>query len=153
MKLTIMCLLVCKRWLGQFMADRRGIAAVEFGLIASVLCVAGVGMADIGMAISQRAAMDQAIRAGAQAAMARYDDDNDIRTVVLDAAGSAAGNMTASVQRFCRCPGAITTVSCSTLCTGDIAPSIFVKIAATYQHDAMLLPDRTLQASTEIQLR
>lgn len=148
-----MWVLTWKRRLTRLAADCRGVAAVEFGLIASVLAVGGVGMADIGMAISQRLAMDQAIRAGAQAAMARYDDNNDIRTVVLDAAGSAAANMTVGVQRFCRCPGALATVSCTTLCTGDIAPSIFVKIDATYQHEAMLLPDRSLQASTEIQVR
>jgi pilus assembly protein CpaE len=140
--------------LNCFAVDTGGIAAVEFGLLASVLAFAAVGMADIGMAISQRVAMDQAVRAGAQAAMARTADNNAIRTIVLDAAGTRnVGGMSVAVQRFCRCPGQENTASCSTLCTGDEAPSIFVSIGTTYQHQAMLLPDQTLQSAAEVQVR
>jgi Flp pilus assembly protein TadG len=54
---------------GTTRTDQRGVAALEFALIASALLILLLGGYDIGNAIQQRMLLQQALRAGGQYAM------------------------------------------------------------------------------------
>jgi hypothetical protein len=58
-------------------SDRRGVAAVEFAIIASFLLLLVLGLYDIGNAIHQRMLLQQALRAGGQYAILYPDQTGD----------------------------------------------------------------------------
>ena len=49
----------------QLVRDRRGVAAVEFALVAPVLIVIAAGLTDMGRAVVQSAALEKGLRVGA----------------------------------------------------------------------------------------
>jgi Flp pilus assembly protein TadG len=71
-----MALLICIVWLaGGISRDRRGVAALEFALVATVMLILLLGGYDVANVIQIRLQLQQALRVGGQYAMAYPTQD------------------------------------------------------------------------------
>lgn len=144
--------------------NEEGASAVEFALFAPVLAFALVAMADVGLALNERASMDHILRAGSQAAMADPGEVK-VREVIettLAEAGAPTGLSVDLVKRYCACPedadvAPLSAPDCSTLCTDSAPPFVFYQMDASKTYDAMsvpdILPDFRLGSSAKVQVR
>lgn len=132
-----------------------GSATVEFAIIAPVLILATLSMADIGLAIHESFEIDQAVRNGAQVALG--DPGKAEVEAVLAAVDRASGNPSDtewSVDRFCACPESPDTpTGCPTTCNGARPTSIFYDIRGVRSFPGILLPSRDLTRSAAVQVR
>lgn len=148
-----------------------GISAVEFTLLAPVLVVGAFSTADAGMAIYEKMMIGQALRAGAQLAMAGAEKD-DVLDVLRQVAsenftlagsaeaapgGAASGGMAAeskslavSVSRYCACPGTtFVQVGCGGICDTGL-PARFYRLTATKTFDGVILPAFSLDGTIDV---
>ncbi|MFZ5618542.1 MAG: TadE/TadG family type IV pilus assembly protein [Pseudomonadota bacterium] len=141
-----------------------GSAAVEFAIGAPVLLVGLIIVTDIGLAISDRMNLDQSVRAGAEFAMNSVEDETTLEDMVKSAATGAYGAAlndvnssdipTVDVTRTCECPDAPgVSSSCTTLCTGDVPPSIYYDFLASKNYQGIFIPDFTLETEMTVQVR
>lgn len=136
----------------RFMADQRGVSAIEFSLFAAILLPVLLVGADVGFAIHQRMIMDGILRIGAQEAMRFQPDvapdergDSIAQALRLAAGSNATGgmeNLTVAVSGpLCYCPetpGA--EVSCDTPCAGG-APHRFFQLDAAMPYRSRFVGD------------
>lgn len=148
----------------KFARDKRGSSAIEFAVGAPVLLIGLIIVTDIGLAISNRMHLDQSVRAGAEFAMNNVEDETTLEDMVKSAATGAYGDQlndvdsseipTVDVTKVCECPDASgVAVSCTTLCTGDLPPSIFYDFAASKDYQGIFIPDITMQTEMKVQVR
>ena len=145
-------------------ASESGVSAVEFALIAPVLALSLVGMADVGLALYERMAIDHVLRAGAQAAMSD-PGEAQVRNVLqstLGQAGAPSGVVFDLVKRYCACPddadvAPTAAPACTITCPGSVRPFVFYKVQASKPYDAMSLPeflaDFRLSSSFQVQVQ
>jgi len=114
-----------------FRRDRRGVAALEFALIAPVMIILLAGTANIGLAVDHAINLSNAARAGAQYVIAVPSDTAGARAAaqaVLPGATVTVGAM------VCTCPvtGSSSggpTVACNvTTCTTGLTRSVTVTV-------------------------
>ena len=136
--------------IGTFARNESGNSALEFGLTAPLLIFALVMMLDIGIAVETRMEMDRNVRAGVQAAMSQINDPNAIRNLVLASTGGSE-NVSVNVNKTCSCGS--TATSCTTWCSAQEPPSVFVNISAIQTYSGLLLTTFQLESQTHVQLR
>jgi Flp pilus assembly protein TadG len=115
--------------------DTRGVAAIEFALIASMLSMVLVGMVDLGLGIIRTMQVQYAAQAGAQYAMLHGFDQNAISGAVLSASSSSNISVAPPPSQFCGCPSgdSIEQVSCSASCSSGTAGTyVRVSTQSTY---------------------
>ncbi|WP_428651631.1 TadE/TadG family type IV pilus assembly protein [Roseibium sp.] len=134
----------------KFWRDERGVAAVEMALISPVLILGLLLMLDIGVAVKERLDLDHSTRTGAQAVMANVNDTTEIRNLVVATTEGDPG-VSVSVEKVCSC--GTTAVSCTSWCTADTPPSVFMNISATKLHVGFLLPQFNVESQTNVQIR
>ena len=148
---------------GKFRRDDKGVAAMEFGLVAPILFFGLLSAVDLGMAINERMEVNHVMRAGAQAAI----NSSDEATVLAIMAATAGQNMTPSidgngaaddlsltVNQFCACPGATeTAVACTTICTGDVPTYIYYQIDGSKTYTGMFIPNISYASTMRVQTR
>lgn len=141
--------------LRDFLRNDSGVAAVEFALIAPILIGAVLSMADIGLAIHERAEMDQALRNGAERAI--YDPgvlEVEAVLAAVDESGAGRDDTVFSVNRFCACPESSgTATSCFTSCSNDRPTSIYYELRGSRNFKGFLFPAQTLQRTNNVQIR
>ncbi len=153
--------------------DDEGSSAVEFGMIAPILFFGVLMTVDLGMALGERMELDHIVRAGAESAMVRYDEDDVLKVMKStteknfsvaseqDGGGSEGtyqGGMsypvTLSVNRYCACADAPTVeVSCANICTGDLPPNVYFDVGAAKTYAGMIVPNLHFDAGMRVQLR
>ncbi|WP_027998857.1 AAA family ATPase [Sinorhizobium arboris] len=150
---------------GELKASEAGASAAEFALIAPVLALALVAMADVGLALYERMTIDHALRAGAQAAMADPGPTQVQKVMQSTLAKSAllANATVSAVKRYCACPenpdiDPDAAPQCGTsLCANAAAPFIYYRLAATKDYQPMslpqVLPAFRLNSSMQVQIR
>ena len=145
-----------------------GASSVEFALLAPVLCFALLGAVDLGTAISERIAMSQILRSGAQVAMEDPGED-DVQQLMRSAASAnfetpaeegetdqsvVSDPLEIEVDRFCACPDAPeTAVTCSTICTGTVPTFIYYNMSAAKDFSGVILRGMSLNAAAQVQVR
>lgn len=100
--------------IGKLARDQRGVAAIEFGVVSSVLILLMVMATDLGLAMQHRSQLEAAVRAGLQKALdnsASLDDVENAALASSDLPSSPAPTATAEQQ--CLCPDG-SEVSCTT---------------------------------------
>lgn len=115
--------------------DTRGVAAIEFALIASILSMVLICMVDLGLGIIRNMQVQNAAQAGAQYAMLHGFDQNAISGAVLSASDSSAISASPLPSQFCGCSSAnsITQVTCGSSCSGGSAGTyVTVSAQSTY---------------------
>ncbi|HEX2134506.1 MAG TPA: TadE family protein [Microvirga sp.] len=150
-------------WAGRSARDQDGVSAVEFALVAPILAFSLVAAIDVGLAEYERMAIDHALRAAAQSAMADQGPDAVLRALqttasknftLSDGTTSNPDALKVSVKRFCACPEATgTEVSCSTVCAGPTSTFIYYRLTGTKFHKAAMLPPIELSPSVQVQVR
>jgi pilus assembly protein CpaE len=139
-----------------------GAVAIEFGLLGAVLLLSLVAMADLGLALSERMALEHTLRSGAQQAMADLGETNVLATInvaaeeqsftICSGASPANGSFCPEVEVSCFCPN-----GSATSCTNPVAcPVTFQKtytISATKKRDNMIFPDFNFNVSLKVQSR
>lgn len=94
--------------------DRRGVSAVEFAIVASIMVVILLGAYDFGNAAQQQIQLQEAVRSGGAYAISRPTDVTGIQSAV-------AGALPAGWQLTN--PGGVAAVSCSCMDPGSGALS------------------------------
>lgn len=132
-----------------------GSATVEFAIIAPVLVFAVLATADVGFAIHESFEMDQALRNGAQVALADPGEAQvEAVLTAVDDTGGGRFSTTWAVSRYCACPESPgTSTGCSTTCIGARPTAIFYSIAGKRTYSGIFLPIGDLTRSAAVQVR
>jgi len=147
----------------KFRRDDKGVAAMEFGLVAPILFFGLLSTVDLGMAINERMEVNHVLRAGAEAAINKSDE----ATVLAIMAATASQNMTPSidgqggagdlnltVDQYCACPDATeVAVTCSTICTGNVPTYVYYQIDGSKTYTGMFIPNISFAPSMRVQIR
>ena len=143
---------------------RHGVSAVEFALVAPVLGFSLIATIDLGRGLTERMAIDHALRAGAQSAF----NDPGAPTVLEVVRSAAAMNFTldngmpvagtdplsVATIRFCACPENVGfAVACSTVCNGAKPTFIYYRMSAQKTYRGRLIPTMTFNRSAQVQIR
>lgn len=139
-----------KKTLLKIIRDERGVAGIEMALVTPFLVLGLLLMVDVGIAIGERLDLDHSTRTGAQAVMANLNDTMQISSLML-ASTRAPEDVTVSVEKTCACGG--TTVECTSWCSAEEPPSVFMNISAARLHDGFLLPPFNVESRTHVQIR
>lgn len=115
--------------LRTFAFDTRGVSAVEFGLIAPVLAVLVVGVAELGHVTYQRTDMHSAIRSGSQYVLNGGRDLDVARDIVERSWSSMPDDGLVETSRFCLCGASAH--ACNTPCSDNSVPEAFIQLRAT----------------------
>lgn len=110
-------------------ADRRGVAAVEFALIAPVLCLLVAGLIDGSRLIVQTMQVKAAAQAGADYARKNGWDAAGISNAVTSATSIAVTASPAPVQAA-DCVSGMTIAPGGPTCAGGGTPGNFITVAA-----------------------
>ena len=160
-----------RRLAAALLSDDSGASAIEFGILAPVLVFTLLTTVDIGLAVHERMQIDNALRAGAEAAMSDLGASKVrevVETVAEDhftLAGSDGDEgdfeisgttpLSVQVERFCACPEAkAAKVNCSApICEGPSKPYVYYRLSADKAYDAVLLPKLPLDSAVQVQVR
>jgi len=142
--------------LTSWAGDRRGIAAVEFALVAPVLLLLLGGVTDFGLVMVGKSQLANGLAQGVQYALLQGPGVAAASVNAMVQAGAARAGMATTVTvtvtgPACYCvsgtPAALVTstpaLSASYACTGTcsspaMAPGVFVTIAASYKYQALM---------------
>lgn len=141
-----------------------GVSAVEFALLAPMLVFALLATVDVGLALTERMAIDHVLRSGAQSATVAANVSTIDQVLRITAANNftvaepgAAGDDTSlalAVERICSCAGQPgTAVDCSTTCSGEAPTQIFYTLAGEKTYSGIVLPQFRLSPSVQVQVR
>lgn len=147
------------RSLSRLRRDERGLAAIEFSVIAPVLALGALAAVDFGFAAMERLRIDSTLRAAAQAAMA----DPGVPTVsnVMLAAASASRPITRSATsfttpvRYCACPeNPSAAVVCTSTCGGSSYTYIYYQLEGSSTYTGLYWPRPiNIRSTTVVQVR
>jgi len=151
--------------LGKFIADRRGLAAVEAALFIPIFLFATLAVFDLGRAGASKMELDQALRAGAQVSMINITDESEVLAATLAALDEAASGSyledglcapdatCLDVSFQCECtPGVEAT--CASICGGSgDPPPAYLTIQAARRQEGILFPDHSVDSSILVQTR
>lgn len=138
------------RWLSRFRTDQRGVAALEFALIAPLLATLLLVGADTWLTVSQNEDMRTALQSGARYYETGGSDDPTAQLVVQHAWPSMPADGSTSVARSCTC--GTSPADCATLCPGSNPPSVFLTLT-TQGTFTGLMHSRVLSQSDAVRVR
>ena len=147
----------------KFRRDDKGVAAIEFGLVAPILFFGLLSAVDLGLAINERMEVNHVLRAGAEAAINKSDEDVVLAimattgglnmSVSINGQG-AAGDLSLTVNQYCACPDATEVeVICSTICTGDVPTYVYYQLNGSKTYTGMIIPNISFAPSMRVQIR
>lgn len=146
-----------RRWLARIGQDRRGVAAVEFALMAAALMVLTIGLVDYGSAMTRAVDLREAARAGAQYAVRNWTATGTVSAIAKAATKQDPNSLTVATIDFCECSDG-TSVACTATCSGGAAAGHYVRVtvsqpSATFiSYPEFVLP-ATLSASSTLRIR
>jgi Flp pilus assembly protein TadG len=125
----MVCLRVVR--LPRRLRDRRGVAAVEFALLAPILITLLASVVDLGLAIERSIRLETSAQAGAQYIL-RFPNDTDGAATAAEAAAGSGATATATPLP-CQCPAADGTNGAEVACNGTCATGMarYVRVSVT----------------------
>lgn len=155
---------IVSRFALRFASCQAGVAALEFALIAPMLILGLIAMADIGLATNERMVIDQTLRTGAQSALLDQGPDKLYAALTATAAsnfpllirGTVGTTTTLAIDasRFCACPqNTALPVLCSITCASNRPTQVYYLLTASKFYKGMLLPTLTISARLMVQSR
>lgn len=111
-----------------FASHRGGASAVEFGLIAPVLALMLVGIAEVGQIAYQRTDMHAALRSGGQYVLNGGRDLAVAREIVVRSWTAMPEDAVVEATRFCVCGE--TPHACNSPCNGGDVPEAYISLRA-----------------------
>jgi Flp pilus assembly protein TadG len=148
------------RRLSRLFFDQKGTAAIEFGIIASLLCFMFIGLIDFGTGFWQKMQVGNAARAGGEYAIANGWNQSSISTAVTSATSLSSITATPAPTQTCGCPDAssgITAATCGSNCTGGGTAGTYVTVGAQASYSSIftypgIANPQTLSASTIVRI-
>ena len=152
---------------GKFRRDDKGVAAMEFGLVAPILFFGLLSTVDLGLAVNERMEVNHVLRAGAEAAINKSDEDT-VYAVMANTAGQnmevaeyhyghyhgEPGDLRLAVNQYCACPDATeVAVTCTTICTGNVPTYVYYQIDGSKTYTGMFIPNISFTPSMRVQIR
>jgi pilus assembly protein CpaE len=147
----------------KFRRDEKGIAALEFGLVAPILFFGLLSAIDIGLAVNERMEVNHVLRVGAEAAINKSDEDVVLAIMAATASQNmtastngqgAAGDLSLTVNQYCACPDATeVAVTCSTICPGDVPTYVYYQLNGSKTYTGMFIPNISFAPSMRVQIR
>jgi Flp pilus assembly protein TadG len=112
--------------------DTSGAAAVELSIIAPLLTLMVISVADIGMGVYRKMQVEDAAQAGISYAISHGFDVNAISTAVTSATNSSAISAYPAPVKFCGCATAsgVSTASCGSTCPGGALAGTYATVSA-----------------------
>jgi Flp pilus assembly protein TadG len=116
----------------------RGVAAIEFSIVAPLLVLMLVGTIDAGTAIYRKMQVQNAVHAGAQYAMFNGFNASGITTAITSASNGSI-NSSPAPQQFCGCPSmaGVAMIDCSSICPDGSNPGSYVTISAQVNYSTL----------------
>jgi Flp pilus assembly protein TadG len=118
---------------------RRGVAAVEFAMIAPILIMLFGGAVDLGRGIERGIRLETAARAGAQYAILKPNDQTGILNAVVTSLTGVSGASVTVLQIVCNCPdangapaGSTSASECSNTCATGLARYRTITVSAPF---------------------
>lgn len=132
------------RKLTQFWRDQRGAAILEMAFVAPIIG----GMAAVSFAAWDVASRQQDMRAalevGAEYYMNGGSSDEVAKTAAAGSWRNAPEDALVASERVCRCGTTVTI--CTSMCTGDVPPSVYVHLTASgTSPEAMFTPHQSAE--------
>ena len=122
----------------RFQRDERGGIVVEFAIGVPVLLLLLSGAIDLGLALDQSSALQNAARAGAQYAMRFPADSTGITVAVQKSVTFDAATLTVTSNSFCECPQGGTANSCLKSDCGGQTPNTYVSVKVSMPYSSPL---------------
>ncbi len=150
---------------GHALRSDSGAAAIEFALIAPVLLILFVGMANLGVRAIEEARLNQVTRETAEAALFTQSLavlDTTLQSAITDLGDPLSGDSYAgTVRLLCLCPGQAEIENCTTsqavLCTSTGLPWEVVIEVTVQMNYTPLLPgfgtEGVLDSTLRVQVR
>ena len=138
------------RRLRAFASDRDGLAAMEFAFIAPIVAVMLVVGVDGWLRETHMSQMRTATQTGVRYYQTGGSDDTIAQTVSAAAWSGKPANGALNVVRSCVCGS--TAVACTTVCTGNNLPSVFLTLTASGTYSG-LMQSHALSQSDVIRVR
>jgi TadE-like protein len=147
-------------FLGTSTEANRGVAGVEFAIIAPTLILMLVGTADIGLGIYRKMQVQNAAQFGTQYAVVHGYDSTTIANAVMNATSFPGLIVTPAPYQFCGCAttSGIESEDCSSPCPDGSSPGVYTSVSTQGTYTTMLpyprIPNSytfTTQATVRIQ--
>lgn len=114
--------------------DESGVAAIEFGVVATVIILMMVMATDLGLAMQHRSQMEGAVRAGLQKALDDSASLDDVESMALTSSDLQDDpEPTASAELQCRCPDG-TEIDCASGSCGAVKKQEYVELTLSQDH-------------------
>ena len=114
--------------LRAFARHRGGASAVEFGLIAPILALMLVGIAEVGQVVYQRTDMHAALRSGGQCVLNGGRDVAVAREIVMRSWTAMPEDGAVEASRFCLCGNVAH--ACNAPCSSGSVPEVYISLRA-----------------------
>jgi Flp pilus assembly protein TadG len=124
--------------LGRLSNDARGVTVVEFAIIAPLMVLFCVGIADLGMGIYTETQVNNAAQYGTEYALLNGFDANAISTAVKNS--SSLSNLSVSPTQTCGCPSSMGMVntSCNATCSDGSKAGSFALVSVTNRYTTLI---------------
>ena len=124
--------------LSQLWKDTTGVTAVEFAIIAPVMVLMFICMADLGIGVYTDMQVNNAAQYGTEYALAKGYDSTAISSAVRSSTSLSSANV--SPTQFCGCPSGsgIVSNSCNATCSDGSKSGTFVQVAVSDTYVTML---------------
>lgn len=118
--------------------DRSGVTAVEFAIIAPVMVLIFICMADLGIGVYTDMQVNNAAQYGTEYALTKGYDSTAISSAVKNS--TSLSSATVSPTEFCGCPSSsgVVSNSCSATCSDGGKAGTFVQVAVSNTYTTML---------------
>ena len=146
----------------RFTRSTSGATAVEVALVAPVLMMLALGMADFSMWMWNKMRVQNAARAGAEHAAAKgFFDSAQVSTAITSATGMAGVSATPAPTETCGCPSVslgVITATCGSTCASGQKAGTYVTAHAQASYSMVFpwpgLPNPvTLNASAKVRIK
>lgn len=129
-----------RRFIGPGADGVRGAAAVEFAIIAPALVLMMIPTVDFSLGIHRRMQVQNAAQAGLQYAALHGFNASAITSAVTSATSFSGISASPAPSQFCGCASstAITTIACSSTCSGGLTPGSYVTVSAQATYNTLL---------------
>ena len=120
--------------------ESKGVAALEFALVAPFLCTFILGVVDLGFGFQAQMAVTQAAQAGSYSALLNGFDTSSIQNAVANSTGVDGINASPTPTQSCGCPSgtAVSTTSCGSTCPDGQTAGTYITVTAEYQYSTIL---------------
>jgi len=123
----------------RYLRDRNGLGAVEFAVLATVLILMFVALADLGLGIYQNMQVDSAAQYGAQYALVNGYNSSAITSAVQGSTDLSP--LTVTPSTFSGCPatnGVSVQVGGIVPCSDGSAPGTFVQVTVAHTYTTLI---------------